>query len=142
MKYRLLPCWRCIWCLFSLPEEREGWKCSSGFAGTTLVLGMKEHWARKRWLNQPCCTFSSGLVQDFGKSCISCAKAPSHGVPAWRRRCSVPQAECILLEANICPFLAAAVRTREGKIAAERWDLVWDFLALQSDGRTGVMGQV
>lgn len=31
---------------------------------------------------------------DLGKKCISCAKAPPHGVAAWRRPCSVRKGEC------------------------------------------------
>ena len=39
VKCQLLPCLQCARCLFSLPEEREGWKLS-GFAQTALSEGI------------------------------------------------------------------------------------------------------
>lgn len=72
VKCQLLPCLRCTKCLFSLPKEREGWKCSSGFAQTALMLWMNILlWSiEKHWLNQACFMFFSEPVQYWTASLV------------------------------------------------------------------------
>lgn len=129
VKYQLLPCLRCTKCLFSLPKEREGWKCSSGFAQTALVLWMKEYIALKHWK----ALAESGLLHVFLRACavLNCSAGFREELhllcQSSLSRCSCVEEAMLRVAGRVhpaggkhCLFLEAMGRMRERKIAAGR----------------------
>lgn len=123
VKWQLLLYLQCTWCLFSRPKEREGWKCSSGFAQTALILCMKEYIALKHW-EVPA---ESGLLHVLGAcavlNCSAVFREELHLLcQSSLSRCSCMEEATLHVAGRVhpaggkhCPFLAAMGRMRGKK---------------------------